>query len=215
MRPIARESGTIGVEQNRPIFTPGRGEARRLGGDGEVAGGDELAAGGGGDAVHLRDHRLRDAVDRLHQHGADVEEPLVEVGVATDHLAQVVAGARTPARRPRSRSPARSGSDADLLEHAISSCISASESAFRFSGRLSVIRAARRLDADEHVLAVAVAIVLRRYSLRGADARLAPGPLPLAQHELLHLAGRRLRQRAELDGVRALVVREAVAGEAR
>src|SRR3954468_15001264 len=45
------------------------------------------------------------------------------------------------------------------------------------------------------------------------DAALAAGPLGLAQRELLHLAGRRLGQRAEGDGVRALVVGQAVAAE--
>ena len=50
-----------------------RGKARPLRGHGEVAGGDELAAGRGSDPVHLRDHGLRNVVDRLHQHRADVE----------------------------------------------------------------------------------------------------------------------------------------------
>ncbi len=48
----------MGVEQNRPMFDAGRGEAGGVGGDGEVGGGDELAAGGGGDAVDLGDDRL-------------------------------------------------------------------------------------------------------------------------------------------------------------
>src|SRR5271166_857390 len=38
-------------------------------------------------------------------------------------------------------------------------------------------------------------------------------PLAFAQHELLHLAGRGLRQRPELDRVGALEVREALAAE--
>src|SRR6478735_4309362 len=45
------------------------------------------------------------------------------------------------------------------------------------------------------------------------DPPRAPGPLRLAKRELLHLAGGGLRERAELDRVRALVVREAVAAE--
>ena len=58
----------------------------------------------------------------------------------------------------------------------------------------------------------------RRPLLRGSrsvDPPLAPGPLGLAQHELLHLAGRGLGQRAELDRVGALEVREALAAEGR
>jgi hypothetical protein len=42
--------------------------------------------------VDLGDDRLREAVDRLHQLGAHVEEALEEGDVASDHLAQVVAG---------------------------------------------------------------------------------------------------------------------------
>ena len=52
LRPTARDSGTIGVVQNRPIFTPGVAKRALLGGDGEVARGDELAARRGGQAVH-------------------------------------------------------------------------------------------------------------------------------------------------------------------
>src|SRR3989454_7184020 len=40
------------------------------------------------------------------------------------------------------------------------------------------------------------------------DAFLVPGPFPLAQRVLLHLAGRGLRQRTEDDRPRALEVRE-------
>ena len=50
------------------------GEARVVGGDGEIAGRHELAAGGGRDAVHLGDNGLRQAVDRHHQLAAGVEE---------------------------------------------------------------------------------------------------------------------------------------------
>src|SRR5690349_22012756 len=42
-----------------------RGEPGRLGRDREVAGGDQLAAGGGGQRVHAGDHDLRDRLDRL------------------------------------------------------------------------------------------------------------------------------------------------------
>src|SRR6476660_2549337 len=42
------------------------------------------------------------------------------------------------------------------------------------------------------------------------DSAFAPGPFPFAQHELLDLAGRRLRQLAEMNGLRALE-----AGQAR
>ena len=45
------------------MFTPGGGEAGGVGGDGEIGGGNELAAGGGGDAVDLGDDRLRQSDD--------------------------------------------------------------------------------------------------------------------------------------------------------
>src|ERR1700748_2903665 len=46
-----------------------------------------------------------------------------------------------------------------------------------------------------------------------ADLRVLVRPLALAQHELLRLAGRCLRQRPEHDRIRALVVREALPAE--
>src|SRR5439155_17772827 len=53
----------------------------------------------------------------------------------------------------------------------------------------------------------------RPAELHRADAALTPGPLALAEYELLHLSRRRLRERPELDRVRALEVRELVAAE--
>jgi hypothetical protein len=92
LRPIARESGTIGVEQNSPIFTPG------------VANRAVSAATARSHAATswqpaalamppIRDHRLRELVDQLHQLRAELEQPLEERHVAIDHLAQVVARA--------------------------------------------------------------------------------------------------------------------------
>src|SRR5689334_11554187 len=49
--------------------------------------------------------------------------------------------------------------------------------------------------------------------LHTADLRVLVRPFALAQHELLGFARRCLRQRAELDRVRALVVREALPAE--
>ena len=50
-------------------------------------------------------------------------------------------------------------------------------------------------------------------ALHAADVPVPAGPLPLAEHELLDLAGRGLRQVAELDRVRALEVGEVLAAE--
>src|SRR6201996_9034710 len=49
--------------------------------------------------------------------------------------------------------------------------------------------------------------------LHTAELRVLVRPFALAQHELLGFTGRCLRQRAELDRVRALVVREALPAE--
>ena len=100
----------------------GRGEARLVGGDRQVACGDELAAGGGGDPADLGDHGLGHAVDGLHELAAGVEQPLVEAHVAPDHLGEVVARRE---RRPRAldddRAHARIGAGgaqhADQLLH--------------------------------------------------------------------------------------------------
>ena len=74
-------------------------EASTLLGNREVARRDELAPGRRGDAVHLRDDRLRDRADRAHQQGAAVEQPAVRRRVTCGrHLAQVVTGRE---RRPR------------------------------------------------------------------------------------------------------------------
>ena len=51
-----------------------RGKRRLVGGDGEIARGHQLAARRGGNALHLRDHRLRNGLDARHQLGADVED---------------------------------------------------------------------------------------------------------------------------------------------
>ena len=89
----ARLSATIGVEQKRPMFTPGVAKRAERAGDGEVAGGDELAPGGGGHAVDLGDHRMAMVDDREHQLGAPLEQLLAEagVGIVTD-LVQIVTG---------------------------------------------------------------------------------------------------------------------------
>ena len=60
----------------------------------EIAGGDQLAAGGGGDAVDARDHRLRQAGQRGHHGGAAVEQGAHRrVAQISAHLLEVVAGA--------------------------------------------------------------------------------------------------------------------------
>ena len=70
-----------------------RGRERRgVGRHREVAGGDELTAGGGGDPPYLGDHRLGKVVEAQHQVGAHGEQLGVEAVVATRQLGEVVTG---------------------------------------------------------------------------------------------------------------------------
>ena len=70
-----------------------------LGGDGQIAGGHELAAGGGGGAFHGGDHRFGAVHDGAHQLGALVHQQLGEgaaaigIGAMRGELLEVVAGA--------------------------------------------------------------------------------------------------------------------------
>ena len=93
LRPIARESGDHRRRAEEADLHARRGERRVLGRDGEVAGGHELAARRRGDAVHLRDHRLRQlggispsARSRRRTAAGRTRRS------AADHLAEVVPG---------------------------------------------------------------------------------------------------------------------------
>ena len=97
LRATLRDSATIGVEQNSPISTPGVAKRRR-GGNGEIAAGDELAAGRRGDALHRGDHRLGQGaiccimalqVSMIGEIGAAA----VGIAAARGQLLEVVAGA--------------------------------------------------------------------------------------------------------------------------
>ena len=75
-RPLAADVAGYRHERRvaeQPALAARQREAGRLGGDREVAG-DQLAAGGGGQRVHLGDHRLGDVLDRVHHLGAHVEQ---------------------------------------------------------------------------------------------------------------------------------------------
>ena len=97
-------------------------------------------------------YRLRNAVDRFHQHRADVEQSIVELGVATDHLPKVVTGGKRGACALdhdclHLRGRARLLKHRDQLLHQ------------RERERVPLLRAVerdagnRRLDADEKMLA--------------------------------------------------------------
>jgi hypothetical protein len=62
-----------------PDVDTGRRELRVQGGDRKIAGRDQLAAGGGGDAVDLGDYRLRDGIEGHHQRGAILEHPRLKL----------------------------------------------------------------------------------------------------------------------------------------
>jgi hypothetical protein len=134
-------SATVGVEQKSPILTPGVANLASVAGSCEVAGGHQLAAGGGCDTVYLGDHRAGRG-ESPPSFGADVEQPLVEGDVASDHLAEVVPGREERAGAlDHDRAYVRDLIRADASAESTSP-ISLSESALRFSGRLSVSRAA-------------------------------------------------------------------------
>ena len=97
-----------GVEQNTPTLMPGSANRARVGRHRQVAHRHELAAGRRRDAVHARDHRLRQLRQLQHHPAARVEQlalPVV-VGVRA-HLLQVVARRRTRGRRRPARRRAR------------------------------------------------------------------------------------------------------------
>jgi hypothetical protein len=72
LRDRLRLSATLGVLQNRPRLTPltAKRASRR---HRQVAHRHQLAAGGGGDALHLGDHRHGQALDGQH-HAAALRE---------------------------------------------------------------------------------------------------------------------------------------------
>ena len=91
---MLRVSATAGVEQNRPTSIP---LTRLVGGEGEIAGRDQLASGCRGDAVDFRNHRLGKIHDDRHELRAErerfFEERLapVSIGAVRAHLLEVVA----------------------------------------------------------------------------------------------------------------------------
>ena len=62
----ARTSGTMGVVQNRPIFTPGVANRRLACRHGQVAGRHQLASGRRGEPLHAGDDRLGKLPNLLH-----------------------------------------------------------------------------------------------------------------------------------------------------
>jgi hypothetical protein len=62
-----------------------------LGGNGQVAGGEQLAAGRGCHAMHLGDDRLRNGLDPEHELAADVEDAAIFADIAAGHFGKVVA----------------------------------------------------------------------------------------------------------------------------
>src|SRR5690554_3246589 len=90
---VARQRHRRGGAEE-PSVDAGDGEARRARCHREVAAGHQLAAGGGGDALHPGDDRYRQLDDGLHDPAAAGEELLV-VGLVRvgAHLLEVVTGA--------------------------------------------------------------------------------------------------------------------------
>ena len=79
--------------QNQPPLPPGIANAAVLGRDGEVRRGDELAAGGRGEAVHAGNNGLRNGLQGRHELRAEREQLAHRGKVGLDHVAEVVTGA--------------------------------------------------------------------------------------------------------------------------
>src|SRR5262249_24496537 len=73
-----------------------RGEFSLFGGDGQIAGRDQLAPGGGRHSLNFSDDWLRDALDRIHHLDAGVEYLAVIADRTPAHLRQVVARRKDP-----------------------------------------------------------------------------------------------------------------------
>ena len=98
MRGLAREVAGQRHHRRRAeqAVAHARGRKARVGrGQRQIAGGDQLAAGGGRDAVDQRDHRLRQAGEREHDRRALLEQrpDLGRVGALAAQLLEVVTGA--------------------------------------------------------------------------------------------------------------------------
>ena len=152
LRPIDRETGTIGVEQNRPMFTPGVAKRASVGRDGEIARGDELAAGGRRDPVHLGDHRLRDLVQPLHQRRRRSRTARRRTPRARR---RTISARSCPAEKagpfPASTTTRAVGSPATASSASIIARMTSSERAFRRSGRSSTSRTIGRRGRSARV----------------------------------------------------------------
>jgi hypothetical protein len=205
LRPIARESGTIGVEQNSPFLTPGWAN-RAL----SAATARSQAATSWQPAAVAMPWTLAitdgEPTDRLHQLRADVEEALEERNVAADHLAEVVAGRECWAGGLRDDDP-NAGIGADAPQRSIRSCMSSGLSALRFSGRLRVMRAAGSswwTSTAALVASVLMAPTVRRLPSAGERrtgvSRTELDPVvPAPQRRCPPGPGRGRRRRAPLD----------------
>ena len=108
-------SGTIGVEQNRPMRTPGVANRASVVATARSQLATSWQPGRGGDAVHLGDDRLRDRLHRRHERAAGGEELGRLVALAGRELREVVPGREggagpgdhdDPARAPARGRPA-------------------------------------------------------------------------------------------------------------
>ena len=138
LRPMLRATATSGVWQNSPPLPPGMAKAASSGGHGEVARGHELAPRSRRQGVHLGDHGLRDRLDRVHHLGADLEEA-AGVGQRRRHACRRSCDRRENTGPLAARITPSASLPPTSRTAAVSSTITSSANALRFSGRLSVI----------------------------------------------------------------------------
>ena len=74
----------------QPDLHARRGERGGVGGDRNVARGNQLATGSGGQTLHLRDDRLGQQANAFHDASASVEYGGIVLGVPVDQLVKIM-----------------------------------------------------------------------------------------------------------------------------
>ncbi len=207
LRPMA----TPGVEQKNPQVTPEVTNFAVSDRDREVALRHQLAARRGGGALHLRDHRLRQALDG-HHHRAALGKQVGDLRLLAQlaDFLEVMAGAEALAR-------GRQHHDADVLV-LLDRIERVLQRRQHLGGQQVHLRRAVQGQGGDAVAVLAQQHGLLRLNLcaqfKNSSRVDGGGRLGLlAQHELLDLAGRGLRQLAEHHRARRLELRHAGTAE--
>ena len=149
LRPTLRATATSGVWQNRPPLPPGMAKPASSAATARSHVATSWQPAAVASACTLAHDRLRDGLDGVHHLGAHLEQPPGLGQVGADHVAEVVPGGEH--RAVGGEDHAEGVAVAAARKAAVSSSITSSDSALRFSGRLRVIVEVA-LVLDEEVL---------------------------------------------------------------